>query len=132
MMPSPGRASWLGIALAMALLVAQTQANTLPSAARAEIGALLSTLATSGCRFNRNGSWYSASDARTHLQRKFDYLAGKDAIASAEQFIERAATQSSTTGRPYWVQCGGQAAEPSRVWLASQLRAMRTQLAVPK
>ena len=131
MMLSP-RAAWLCIVLVMALLVAQAQADTLPSAARVEIGALLSKLATSGCQFKRNGSWHTSSEARTHLQRKFDYLAGKDAIANAEQFIELGATQSSTTGRPYWVQCGDQDAVPSGVWLASQLRAMRTQSVVTK
>ncbi len=50
--------------------------------------------------FQRNGSWYDGSDARAHLQRKYDYLLKKGMVDSAEQFIERAASQSSMSGNP--------------------------------
>jgi hypothetical protein len=45
-------------------------------------------------------------------------------VQSAEQFIERAASSSSTTGQPYLVQCGGGAPVQSGTWLRSQLQAM--------
>lgn len=121
------RAPWCGLLLAASLWVTPLHADPVPAQARAEIGSLLSKLAASGCRFKRNGSWHSAAEARTHLQRKFDYLAEKSMVNSAEQFIELAATRSSMSGRAYSVQCGDEAAVPSGMWLASQLRAMRTQ-----
>jgi hypothetical protein len=46
-------------------------------------------------------------------------------VQSAEQFIERAASSSSTTGQPYLVQCGSGAPVQSGTWLLSQLQAMR-------
>lgn len=45
---------------------------------REEINALLNRLANSGCQFNRNGSWYTPVDAKTHLTRKLDYLVEKN------------------------------------------------------
>lgn len=39
-----------------------------------EIAYLISYLGSSGCQFNRNGAWYSASRAVSHLNRKYEYL----------------------------------------------------------
>jgi Family of unknown function (DUF5329) len=46
-------------------------------------------------------------------------------VETTEQFIERAASSSSTTGQPYRVQCGNSAPVQSGTWLLSQLQAMR-------
>ncbi len=100
-------------------------AAPLPSEARAEIGALLDRLASSHCRFNRNGTWYDATEARSHLQRKLDYLADKEAIGSTEQFIELAATKSSMSGVDYLVSCADSQAVASSAWLGAELRALR-------
>ena len=43
---------------------------------------------------------------------------------SAEDFIERAATQSSFSGRPYLVNCGGNE-RPSADWLKEELHLLR-------
>ena len=67
---------------------------------RAEIDAVLSRLQSSGCQFDRNGSWYSSSEAKDHILRKLDYLEGKTTIQSTEQFIALAATKSSSSGKP--------------------------------
>jgi hypothetical protein len=98
-----------------------------PTAAyvRAEIDSLLSKLQSSGCEFNRNGSWYSAADAKGHLLRKLEYIEGKSTVQSTEQFIELAATKSSSSGRPYQVKCGTEAALESQKWLSRQLEALR-------
>lgn len=61
---------------------------------------MLSFVEDSGCTFIRNGSEYPAAEARAHLQKKLDYLERKDLVASSEDFIERAATQSSLSGKP--------------------------------
>jgi hypothetical protein len=96
-----------------------------PAPVRAEVEALLAKLQASGCEFGRNGSWYSGSEAKSHLLRKLEYLEGKGTIHSAEQFIELAATKSSSSGQSYQVKCGGQPAIESKVWLTEQLPAIR-------
>ncbi|MCE2744896.1 MAG: DUF5329 domain-containing protein [Burkholderiales bacterium] len=98
-----------------------------PTAApvRAEIEALLNQLQVSGCQFNRNGSWYSGSEAKQHLLRKLEYIEGRGTIQSTEQFIELAASKSSFSGRAYLVKCAGQAPVASQVWLIQQLAVVR-------
>jgi uncharacterized protein DUF5329 len=96
-----------------------------PATVRAEIDALLAKLQASGCQFNRNGSWYSGSKAKDHLLGKLEYFESKGSIQSAEQFIELAASKSSSSGKAYQVKCGGESAVASQVWLTQQLAAMR-------
>ena len=83
-------------------------------------------LETSGCEFNRNGAWYTAAEAKTHLLRKLKYLEDNGAVQSAEQFIELGASTSSFTGQPYLVRCAKDAPVPSRSWLLTQLQALRS------
>ena len=71
-------------ALALATCLAAT-ATPLPPAARAEVDALLARLQSSGCEFNRNGSWHSGAEAKAHLLKKLDYLEGKNLVTTAEQ-----------------------------------------------
>ena len=66
-----------------------------------EILGLLRFVASSGCLFIRNGSEYPATEARDHLQKKLDYLEKKGLVDSSEDFIARAATESSMSGKPY-------------------------------
>lgn len=117
-------AALCAVALALLLVAADAAAALAPAAAQ-EIDALLARLAASGCQFKRNGSWHDGVAARAHLQRKLDYLKKHDAVASAEQFIERAATRSSVSGEAYWVRCGSAPPQPSAVWLGAQLEALR-------
>ena len=112
--------------LAMLLGASQLYAASLPPAAQAEIKDLLTRLGDSGCQFQRNGSWHTAKEAQSHLRRKLDYLIDREAVASAEQFIERAASKSSRSGKDYEVQCGKQAPVASSQWLRTQLRALRS------
>jgi hypothetical protein len=111
--------------LAVCLFASQACAAALPPTARVEIDSLLSRLAASGCQFKRNGAWHTADEAQAHLQRKLGYLVDRGAVASAEQFIERAATKSSVSGQTYLVKCGGNPAVPSGQWLYSELQALR-------
>jgi hypothetical protein len=119
------------LAALLAILVAGTPgqpvfAAPLAHRVQAEIDGLLSRLVTSGCEFNRNGTWYSAVEAKSHLQRKLKYLEDRGLVDSAEQFIERAASGSSMSGKPYLVRCGDAAPVTSGAWLRSQLQALRT------
>ena len=112
------------IALLSLLTMLPAQAEP-PAAARQEIAHLLDYLKSSGCRFNRNGSWHDAGKAAGHLQDKVDYLVKRDLIASGEDFIARAATQSSMSGKPYQVRCGDAAPVPSATWLKAELAKYR-------
>ncbi|MFO1313055.1 MAG: DUF5329 domain-containing protein [Burkholderiales bacterium] len=111
--------------LAAGLAVAAVTAAPLPPAAKVEIDLLMSRLEASGCQFHRNGGWYAAAEAKTHLLRKLEYLEDRGAVSSAEQFIELAASSSSVTGQPYLVRCGNDAPVPSGKWLLGQLQAVR-------
>ena len=95
------------------------------TAARTEIEQLLAFVAKSGCQFNRNGTWYPAPEASAHLAKKERYLEERGQIASAEDFIAKAATKSSMTGRPYTVRCGPEPAIASDEWLTAELRRSR-------
>jgi hypothetical protein len=110
--------------LALALLSTVAIAAP-PQATQQEIAGLFSTLDHSGCRFARNGTWYDAAQARDHLQRKYDYLLRRDAIARSEDFIALAASKSSMTGRPYLVQCPGKPAVESGTWFRAALAKLR-------
>ena len=68
---------WWIVAMFAVLLATAALAGPLSPAARGEIEALLARLEVSGCQFNRNGSWYSAAQAKAHLQRKLEYLENK-------------------------------------------------------
>ena len=116
-----GRSTIVGLLLLGSMLPAAAA----PSAeAKAEIAGLMDALASSGCRFQRNGSWHDATEARAHLQRKYDYLLKKDKVDSAEQFIERAASRSSMSGRAYRVRCDGRE-QDAVSWFDGQLKRLR-------
>jgi hypothetical protein len=110
----------------LAVMLASTAWSAGPDdAARAEIAHLLRHLETSGCQFQRNGSWFQPARAAAHLNQKYEYLLKKGLVTSAETFIERAATQSSASGKPYSVRCGNAAAVPSAIWLQEELGRFR-------
>jgi hypothetical protein len=108
------------------LLASAAIGAPLAPAVQTEIDALLERLETSGCEFNRNGTWYPTPEAKPHLQRKLRYLEDRGMVQTTEQFIERAASGSSVSGQPYLVRCGTGAPVQSGAWLRSQLQAMRS------
>lgn len=112
-------------ALFACTFAATVAAAPLPASARMEVDALLARLQSSGCEFNRNGSWYAGAEARAHLLKKLEVLEGKDMVQTAEQFIERGAATSSMSGKPYLVRCAGKAPVESAKWLTAELQAVR-------
>ena len=94
-------------------------------ATRAEIDHLFVYLEKSGCEFFRNGDWHGAADARLHLERKYNAMVGSGQVATADDFIARGASQSSASGKPYLVRCGGGPAVPSARWLGDELQRFR-------
>jgi len=90
-----------------------------------EVEFLLDYVDASGCQFYRNGSWHDAKTAQAHLRSKYQYLSAKSQINSAEDFIEKAASQSSFSGQPYQVGCTGEAITFSNQWLRTVLARFR-------
>ena len=109
---------------AAVLAMPAAQANT-PTTTAVEIDGLFSALLQSDCEFNRNGSWHSAKQASQHLQGKYDYLLKKNLVPNTEAFIERAASQSSMSSKPYLVRCPGQPEVNSKQWFTDQLQKIR-------
>ena len=106
-------------------LPAFASAAAVDTTTRNEIAGLMQALQQSGCRFQRNGTWYDAAQARSHLQRKYDYLLKRDLVASSERFIELAGSRSSMTGRAYKVACNGNAEQDAASWFNQQLQLLR-------
>jgi len=93
--------------------------------AQLEINYLLSDVEKSGCEFYRNGIWYDATAAHTHLRNKYEYLLALSSIRTTEDFIEKAATESNITGQAYEVKCNGGAAMEGSRWLRDELARFR-------
>ncbi|WP_242101595.1 DUF5329 domain-containing protein [Lysobacter sp. M2-1] len=99
--------------------------QSLPPSASREIEQLFLALEQSHCQFYRNGSWHAAEEASVHLRRKYNYLVKKGLASSAEVFIDRAASKSSMSGKPYLVKCGSATPVESKQWFTGKLREVR-------
>jgi hypothetical protein len=108
----------------MILLTGPIAAAFADTAADTEIRALIQAVAESGCEFNRNGSVHSAEAAADHLELK--YSRGKRYAHSAEACIERLASKSSWSGKPYQMVCDGEE-QPAGDWLTATLEEFRNQ-----
>jgi hypothetical protein len=103
------------------LTIAQPTQN-----ARTEIDYLLDFVEISGCEFYRNGSWYDSVRAQEHLRQKYEYLLGRADIVTAEDFIAQVGSESSLTGIPYQIRCGGECTEVTTTeWLLGVLARYR-------
>lgn len=109
-----------------AAMVAGSASAATPETTRAEVAHLMNAVEKSQCKFNRNGSWHDAQAARKHLAKKFDYMDRKDLAPSTETFIERGASTSSSSGKPYQMQCPGSAPVTSGAWLTAELKRHRS------
>jgi hypothetical protein len=115
---------WLPLVAALVLLM---PAVAIAENAEAEIEHLITAVGDSGCTFIRNGSRHDAEDAASHMRMK--YRRGKRYATTAELFIERLASKSSFSGKPYAIQCPGSDAVPSGEWLTARLHEFREQQA---
>ena len=119
----------LGLMLGLSLL-SVARAGPVVESAQTENNYLLGYIENSGCEFYRNGSWYDAKKAQAHLHDKYDYLAARNLISTAEDFIEKAATQSSLSGKAYQVRCSNSDAVTSNQWLRDALAHYRSSFLV--
>jgi hypothetical protein len=90
-----------------------------------EIQHLFDHLENSDCEFNRNGKWYNTEEAVEHINYKYQYLIKKGLINSTEQFIDRTASESSMSGKPYVVKCDQSEPIKSSVWFKRELTRFR-------
>lgn len=104
--------------LSLILFAGSVQAAT-PGA---EIDHLLDFIAASPCAFIRNDTEYTAAEAVAHIKDKYAHF--HDRIATAEDFIDLAASKSLMSGQPYLVRCGA-APELAGDWLRQELAAFR-------
>ena len=113
-------------ALAMSLALVARAGDLPPSAAQAETGYLLALVEASSCEFYRNGTAYDGSRAGSHLRDKYALIVAADHVLTADAFVEKVATRSSMTGRPYEVSCAGHERVPLGPWLREALARYRT------
>lgn len=115
------RLAFLILVAAMTVMAAGQKLTT-----EQELDVLLRELGASGCKFQRNGSWYEAAKAVEHLKKKRDYLVKKGRIKTAEDFITLGASESSMSGKPYRVACPDVPEVDSKIWLQSRLESIRS------
>ena len=102
-------------------------AADLSAQSKAEIDYLFSYLRNSGCQFNRNGRWYSTDETASHLNTKYKYLLDRNMLSSTEDFIDKAATSSSVSGKLYLVKCGNEESVKSSEWFRTGLSRYRSE-----
>lgn len=110
----------LALFCSLALLSAPVRADD-PS--EAEIEHLIQSIADSGCTFVRNGKRHTSTAAESHLRMKL--RRGKRYVSDAESFIERLASKSSMSKKPYFIECDGEQPVPSGEWLTKRLQEYR-------
>lgn len=101
-----------------------TFADALPDAERLKIESLLATVAQlPDAVFVRNGKGYPPRTAAKFLRDKWDDRAAE--VRSAEEFIAKVATRSSTTGKPYLVRYEDGREVETAVFLSEVLAKLR-------
>lgn len=114
------------IALAAALLfclIAPTfaHAQTLPAAEKQKIETLIKHVGDlKDAKFVRNGSTYEPTTAVRFLRGKWD--ANKAEVKNVRDFIDKVATKSDTSGKPYLMRFHDGKEIPSRDFLLAELK----------
>lgn len=89
-----------------------------------EIDYLLTFIGESGCTFIRNGKEYPPQQAQDHLTYKYNHV--KSRIKTADVFIEKIASKSSISKKPYEVRCDTELLNAGD-WLSGALQTHREQ-----
>ena len=110
-----------GFVIACIVLVSAPATAEPPTSTPEDIQYLLDAIGRSGCEFYRNGSWYAAADARSHLASKYHQVDKKRPVRSVQDFIDWVGTGSSMTGEPYRVRCPGSDEMTSAEWFRRTL-----------
>jgi hypothetical protein len=114
------------LALTAALLFAPAtravaRAENLPAAEKQKIETLINQVRElKDAQFLRNGSSYSAENAATFLRRKWQ--ANDSKVKSARDFIDKVASFSGTSGKPYMIRFTDGREVQSKNYLLAELR----------
>jgi Family of unknown function (DUF5329) len=119
------RASVAAWAMAFGYLLMPTGSIAQASVPQAEVEHLLNFVAVSNCEFYRNGTWYDANQAQSHLREKLLIVTPMNHALTAEEFIEKVATKSAFTGIAYQIRCAGEKPVAVSEWLLGELRHYR-------
>ena len=111
----------LSVAALLSIAVSSAWAEEQPLIV--EVDYLIKAVSESGCDFVRNGKEHTASEAADHLQMKA--RKGKRYYDTAEQFIDRIASKSSWSGKPYFIQCEDKPSVTAASWFARALTEYR-------
>ena len=97
------------------------QAQTLANSEKQKIEALIKQVADlKDAKFVRNGSNYNADSAAVFLRRKWE--ANESEVKTARDFIDKVASFSGTSGKPYVIRFKDGGEMKSRDFLLSQLK----------
>ena len=101
------------------------QAQTEPNTEKQKIEALIKQVANlKDAKFVRNGSAYNADSAATFLRRKWE--ANEFEVKTARDFIDKVASFSGTSGKPYLIRFKDGGEIKSRDFLLAQLKNLDT------
>ena len=89
-----------------------------------EIDHLLNVVANSDCVFIRNGGEHDPDAARKHLSLK--RRRGKKYFSTADEFVDRLASSSSWSGKPYYIRCGDEVQQLAGDWFSAVLAKFRS------
>jgi hypothetical protein len=89
------------------------------AATQDEINHLLSFVASTNCKYERNGTMHNGKEAVEHINKKYAYYA--DDIESTEDFIKYSATKSKISGKYYKIHCTNEPLIKSQDWLLAEL-----------
>ena len=99
-----------------------------------KISFLIKQVKDSGAIFHRNGTDHSAQEAADHLEtkmkrarRQFGFFGGKINDMSALQFIEKIASKSSVSGRPYLIKMNNGKKVEAEKWFKQRLQEFKSQ-----
>jgi hypothetical protein len=99
------------------------QAQTVPNTEKQKIEALIKRVANlKDAKFVRNGSAYNADSAATFLRRKWE--ANESEVKTARDFIDKVASFSGTSGKPYLIRFKDRGEIKSRDFLLAQLKTL--------
>jgi len=109
------------LALVLGLIISSVHAQTLATAERQKIESLIKYVGElKDTKFVRNGSSYEVSTAVRFLRGKWEANDGQ--IKTARDFIDKVASFSGTSGKPYLIRPKDGKEIPSREFLAAELQ----------
>lgn len=101
------------------------QAQNLPNSEKQKIETLIKQVANlKDAKFVRNGSAYNADSAAVFLRRKWE--ANESEVKTARDFIDKVASFSGTSGKPYLIRFKDGGEIKSRDFLLAQLKNLDT------